>query len=207
MPVTMFNIKYKTKTGIKPKHLQAFSLIELTVSMAIIGIIMAMLSNVLVNSIIISQKSIARSFIREEISNITDQILNDVRDSTNVGQCDGVNETAKCVVSTDVGIVTWQTCADPTTAKLRVCKIDAQGANLFTSSSNLELTQLSFSTGFDDSSNAVKKNVIITVIGGHVNQAFNVHNVLRQESVSTRNYILQSMDNTLPLGLIRLNSI
>ncbi len=175
----------------QPKRLAAFSLLELIVSMGIVGIVMVMLSNVLINSILVSQKSIARSFIREEITNISDLITNDIRGAVTVGECDGAMDLAKCDIETDSGVITWKLCTSDT-GPAQICKVDANGDVQFASSPNLKVIGYSFEPGFDTGGNAVEKNIILTIVGDHANDAFNVHNVLRQVSISTRNYLLQA---------------
>jgi prepilin-type N-terminal cleavage/methylation domain-containing protein len=180
------------KTEKNPKQkLKAFSLIELTVSMAIVGVIMAMLSNVLVNSIVVSQKSIGRSFVREEITDISDRISNDLREAARILECEGELTDARCRVESTEGTVTWEICP-ATTGELQVCKKDNTGNILFLSSPNLKVTGFTFEQGFDIGGNAVKKNIVLTIIGDHMNEAFNVKNILRQVSISTRNYFLQA---------------
>jgi prepilin-type N-terminal cleavage/methylation domain-containing protein len=178
----MNNNKYKRTIG-------AFSLLEIMVSMAIIGIIMAMLSNVLVNSILISQKSIARSFVREELSDIVDRIASDIRDANTVNGCSGSLQTAKCDLVLDVP-VTWKTCVNGTGGNYDVCKVDANGNVLFSSSPSIKLKNFTFDQGFDTGTNTIRKNVLITIVADHVNTATGVTNILRQTSVSTRNYEL-----------------
>jgi hypothetical protein len=48
-----------------------------------------MLSNVLINSIIISQKSLARSFVREEMAEVSNQMVSDIRNASKVLSCTG----------------------------------------------------------------------------------------------------------------------
>jgi len=173
------------------RKLKAFSLIELTVSMAIVGVIMAMLSNVLVNSIVVSQKSIGRSFVREEITDISDRISNDLREAARILECEGELVNALCRVESTEGTITWEMCP-ATTGELQICKKDVDGNILFLSSPNLKVTGFTFEQGFDIGGNAVKKNIVLTIVGDHANAAFNVKNILRQVSISTRNYFLQA---------------
>ncbi len=170
------------------KTIKAFSLLEVMVSMAIIGIIMAMLSNILVNSIIISQKSIARSFVREEVSDILDRVAADVRDANTISSCTGTLQTAKCDMVLDAP-VSWQTCVN-SVGGYDVCKKDASGNILFSSSPTLKLTSLIFDQGYDTGTNTIRKNILITIVADHQNTATGVKNILRQTSVSTRNYEL-----------------
>lgn len=187
------------------QKLKGFSLLEMIVSMGIIGIVMAMLSNVLVLSIQISQESLARSFVREEVTNISNQIINDIREAEAVIQCDGEAQNAFCQIGLG-DIYTWEVCTNPDTVFQRCEKnaSDAQqgkmvlikrnGANeiIFVSSPSLALNAIRFEPGFDSGTGSViRRNVLFTIVGSHKNPRLNVKNVLRQSAISTRNYLLK----------------
>lgn len=172
----------------KQKKLASFSLIELIVSMAIIAVIMVMLSNVLVNSIIISRKSIARSFIREEVSDITDRIAFDIRNANRVSTCSGEMANASCTILLDA-VVTWKLCPSQNNASVyQVCKVDASNNILYSSSTTLHVSEFQFEQGYSSGGNESRANILITLSGEHSNSTYEVKNVLRQLSVSTRNY-------------------
>lgn len=193
-------IRHTLQTKIK-----AFSLLEMIVSMGIIGIVMAMLSNILVLSIQISQESLARSFVREEVTNITNQITNDIREAEAIIQCDGEAQNAFCQIG--IGdIFTWEVCTNPDTVFQRCEKnataaqqgsmvlIKRNGANeiVFVSSPNLAINAIRFEPGFDSGTGGViRRNVLFTIVGSHKNPRLNVKNVLRQSAISTRNYLLK----------------
>jgi prepilin-type N-terminal cleavage/methylation domain-containing protein len=64
-------LKFRNKEN---SRANGYSLVEIVVSLAIVGVVLSMLSNVLINSIIISQKSLSRSFVREELAQISNQM-------------------------------------------------------------------------------------------------------------------------------------
>lgn len=172
------------------KNQAAFSLMEMVVTMAILGIIMAMLSNVLITSITISQRTIARSFIREEVANIIDQIAIDIRKATSIGSCTGSLATASCdfVIGTRYY---WRTCLEPGgTGQRVICKTDANGNILFYSSLSLQIDTFRFEQGYEAAGSARERNILVTLVGSHTNPRLNIRNVLNQVAVSSRNYYL-----------------
>lgn len=185
--------------------LKAFSLLEMIVSMAIIGIVMAMLSNVLVTAIQISQQSVARSFVREEITNISNQIINDVREAQAVIGCDGDGVNATCTVGLGE-IYTWEVCTNQDTVfqrcekttqvggagTLTLIKRNGAGEIVFVSSPNLAINSIRFEPGFDGGNgSAIRRNILFTIVGSHRSPKLNVKNILRQSAISTRNYLLK----------------
>jgi hypothetical protein len=169
------------------KKLAAYSLMEVVVSLAIIGIVISMLTNVLVTSLIVSQKSLARSFVREEVANIAGSIVSDIRNASQVVSCSGSLTSARCELVLDQ-TYTWELCTTGETSQ--VCKRNSAGEIIFASSGSVHIDQFSFENGFDVESNTVRKNVLVTVIASHDREFFNVHNIVQQFSVSTRNYLL-----------------
>lgn len=168
------------------KKVPAFSLLETVISIAIIAVIMVMLNNIVINFASASQKTLARSFVREEISTIVDQITTDVRSATRVGNCTGtLTSNATCDVYTDV-LYRWQVCGGNA-----ICKTDQAGTVIYRSSPQVELTELEFSEGLTtNANNLVQRNILITIVGRHRETRFGVNNVVRQSGVSTRNYVL-----------------
>ncbi|MBL8014841.1 MAG: prepilin-type N-terminal cleavage/methylation domain-containing protein [Candidatus Doudnabacteria bacterium] len=170
--------------------LEAFSLMEMVVTMAIIAIIMVMLSNVLINSIVISQRSIARSFIREEVATVLDLIAIDIRKATTIGACDGSLLAANCdfVIGT---AYSWEMCDDPGGSTVKViCKRDAQGNILYSTSPSLQIDTFRFEQGYGLVGSARERNVLVTIVGSHVNTKLSIRNVVSQVAISSRNYYL-----------------
>ncbi|MCA9379035.1 type II secretion system protein [Candidatus Dojkabacteria bacterium] len=173
----------------KKRYLPAFSLVEMVVTMAIVAIVMVMLSNVLITSINISHRSIARSFVREEIADIIEKISDDVRSATEVINCQGEMLAANCQLLIAGEVVRWSGCTgeggDPA-----ICKYDSGGQPVYLSPGPLQIDTFSFDQGFDAGTSTVRRNVLITLVASHTNPSFNVTNLVGQTSVSTRNYYL-----------------
>jgi len=178
--------------SIKPnnKFKSGFSLLELTVALGITGIIMVMLSNVLVTSVGISQKALARSFVREEIAQITESIASDIRAATEIGQCEGTIDDIYCEITLD-DFYTWEICPTPEGVK-RVCKKDKDGNPVFVSSANIDISTFTIERGFEQlsTSSSSRRNLLVTVAADHVQEGLEIENVYNQTSISTRNYLL-----------------
>lgn len=167
------------------KQKKAYSLVEVVVSLGIIGIIMTMLFSVLILSLQITFKILARSVVREEVANITGLISRDVRNADHLGACGG--GTDSCEVIQGGNRYFWYKCGE------RICKDKVDSGvttNVFTSTENLRFSHFIFDSGFSDPNNKSRQNIIITIVGEHTNPSFNVKNVIKQTSVSTRNYEL-----------------
>lgn len=177
-------------TNPKPKILKAFSLMEMVVTMGILAIVITMLSNVLINSILISQRTIARSFIREEVADVMDRIAYDIRNASSIQTCEGTLIDAACEMVVRERI-TWKMCDFEGDGQLQVCKQDASGNTLYASSPNLRITQFSIEPGFETQTSARQRNLLITIVGGHINANYAVNNVINQVAVSSRNYLVR----------------
>lgn len=149
---------------------------------------MTMLFSVLILSLQITFKILARSVVREEISNITAQISRDIRNADNLTNCGvGSSSSTTCEVVLNGEKFQWSKCGD------RICKDKVlAGGNqpVLISSANVKFTSVGFDVGFSDGTNKARQNILISLVGSHVNTNFNVNNVIRQTSVSTRNYEL-----------------
>ncbi|MEO6728542.1 MAG: type II secretion system protein [Candidatus Dojkabacteria bacterium] len=170
------------------KNLRAYSLVEIIVSLGIMGVVMTMLFSVLILSLQITFKILARSVVREEISNVSSQISRDIRNADNLTNCGvGGSSTSTCEFILNGDKFQWTKCGD------RMCKdqiLSSGNLNIYTSTSNIKFTTVSFDFGFSDSTNKARQNILLTLVGSHTNANFNVNNVIKQTSVSTRNYEL-----------------
>lgn len=174
----------------KSQKLKAFSLMEMVVTMGILAIIITMLSNILINTILVSQRTFARSFIREEIADIADKIALDIRQANIVTTCEGEGEAVLCHMITNEPI-TWSLCdltGDGT--NLQICKQDEDGNVLFASSPSLKVVQFTIEQGYEAQGSNRQRNILVTVVGSHINTSYAVNNVVSQTAVSTRNYFL-----------------
>jgi len=147
-----------------------------------------MLFSVLILSLQITFKILARSVVREEIANVSSLISRDIRNADNLTNC-GIGSTSSttCEIVLNGDKFQWSLCGD------RICKdqvLASGNINVFTSSPTVKFSTVGFDIGFSDSTNTARQNILITLVGSHTNTNFNVNNVLRQTSVSTRNYEL-----------------
>ncbi|MEP7103471.1 MAG: prepilin-type N-terminal cleavage/methylation domain-containing protein [Candidatus Dojkabacteria bacterium] len=169
------------------KKLKAYSLVEIVVSLGIMGVVMTMLFSVLILSLQITFKILARSVVREEVSNVSSLISRDIRNSDTITNCGGPSSTVVCELILDGEKYQWTKCGD------RMCKdhvLSTGNVNVYMSSASIKFTTVSFDMGFSDPTNKSRQNILITLVGAHTNLNFNVNNVLKQTSVSTRNYEL-----------------
>lgn len=161
-----------------------YSLVEVVVSLGIMGVVMTMLFSVLILSLQITFKILARSVVREEISNISALVARDIRNADIITNC-GAGVVCEVVLNGDK--FQWTKCGD------RICKnqITASGQNtVYRSTENIRFSLVNFDIGFADATNKARQNILITLVGSHTNASFNVNNVIKQLSVSTRNYEL-----------------
>jgi prepilin-type N-terminal cleavage/methylation domain-containing protein len=180
----IFNRKYH-----KPK--KAYSLLEVIISLAIVGMAITIMFNFLILSLQVSLSSFARSFIREEISNNLALISRDIRNADKINNC-GQNDIANsCEIILDGEKIVWSKCGQGST---QICKDKilptGEIVNLFTSSSNFIVSSLDFVQGYLANTSNTKINIIVTISGDHANKSLKVKNIIKQSSISTRNYEL-----------------
>lgn len=170
------------------RHAEAFSLLEMVVSIGIMGIVMVMLNSVIINMAMVANKSLARSFIREEVTDIAERISRDIRDADRIIACEGSFEgqDAKCEIQkTDT--LSWELCGN--VGSQTICQKDAGGQIVYQTSPAMKIEDFSFEQGFAGQNNFTQRNILITIVGSHRNPNLEVTNILRQTSVSTRNYL------------------
>src|SRR5690606_13353587 len=105
----------------KNKRKKAYSLVEILVSLGIMSIVITMLFNVLIVGLQSTVKVIARSSIREEMSNISGQITRDIRNSDKVTACGELTVSNSCEFFYNNVRYSWSLCSDSAT---QVCKYD-----------------------------------------------------------------------------------
>lgn len=86
---------------------------ELLVSMAIFGILMIMLTQVLFSALRISQENYLRSVYRESMGEVFDFLKRDIRNANVISNCDG----SECLISHTQEVI-WSTCNSGTS----ICK-------------------------------------------------------------------------------------
>lgn len=171
------------------KNKKAYSLVEVLVSLGIMAIVITMLFNVLIVGLQSSLKVIGRSFVREEVANISALITRDLRNSDKIVNCGESASQSSCEFFKNNIRYKWSKCTDDDTD---VCKYDLSNVSspvkIYESSKNVDVTILDFSQGFGSTETDVSKSVLFTVVASHTNSYINVTNVFKQGSVSTRNY-------------------
>lgn len=179
-------MKIKTSS----RKLSAFSILELTVTLGIVGIIMVMLSNILITSISISQKSLARSFAREEVSQIVDAIASDIKGANEIKECSGdIAAGVNCRFISDAEYL-WTTCPGTNPGDMRICKFDSAGNQIYASSPSLNFYVFNIERGFESGDSEARRNILITLAASDIRTGLGINNIVRQTSVSTRNYLL-----------------
>lgn len=171
------NLNPKTKKPDNLKSFKAFSLLETLISITIIAVVMIMLNSVVLNLTMVSQKSLARSTVRDEITSVANQITNDIRNADSVANC---AEDSCTVYGRQSG--TWELCGSS------ICKRDLNGAEIYSTIANVQIDAFNIDQGFAQVNNSIQSNFLITVVGSHVNSNYNINNVIRQVAAATRNY-------------------
>lgn len=163
---------------------KGYSLVELLVSLGIISIIITIFFNSLIISLEASVQTVARSNLREEIANLTNIIIRDIRNSDVLISCENSNE---CRYINDGDFYSWSFCVDNPT---QICKInEASGDILFRTSDDLAVSNFNFETGFGDLSlDRTRNNIVLTIFAAHSNENLEINNLVRQVTISTRNY-------------------
>jgi type II secretory pathway pseudopilin PulG len=169
--------------------MRAFSLVELIVSISIVGLIIIMLNNIILTTALVSQKSLARSFVREELSNIADLVASDIRSADRVGNCAGsmLSGDLRCEIY-GLQTVVWQICN--VDGEDFICRTDVQGTPIFMSAKDVNIQSASFELGFGDGTAPTRRSILFTIVAGHDNEKLDVTNIVRQIIISTRNYVL-----------------
>ena len=180
----------------KNKKLKGYSLLELLISLSIIAIATTVMINFLVISVKITVQTLARSFVREEISSSVLLIARDIRNSDKIISIDCPSTgstTCEIRLTANGQIYRWRKCADGST--FRVCKDQYNSAttafdNIFTSSPNVNIDFMYVDYGYSLVDNNAELNILVTLQASHARPALNISNVIRQSSASTRNYTI-----------------
>lgn len=147
-----------------------------------------MLTNILILSLDISRKSLVRSALREEQSDILNKISKDLRNAKFVQECGGSNESAVCEVLLDKKY-TWTTCDDA--GVLSICKktgIEPYEEIIEETSDQMVVKSFIIEEGLADADG--KKSIVITLIVNQNSDTIDVEDQIRQVVVSTRNYTI-----------------
>lgn len=165
----------------KRKYKSGFSLIEMLVSLAVISIIILIFFNTLLISLTVTIRNNIRSNTREELASILSLISKDIKASTRILDESCIDNS--CTVVVDGEVLRWYSCES------QICKDDGTDI-IYKSDSEIIINKLDFQTGFVDESSPLKNNIIVTIVGDHANESLDINNLVRQVSISTRNYEL-----------------
>jgi prepilin-type N-terminal cleavage/methylation domain-containing protein len=186
---------YKRNKNLK----KGYSLIEVIISLAIMGFAITVMFSFLILSLQISTLSLARSFVREELSNVSGLIARDIRNADYIIGCgDSAENQQRCQVIQNGVTYVWEKCDSNGSAegneeeKTRICKlrlgVDGENSIMFISSQTLIIKLFEFNLGYTDGSSEAKTNIIFLINASHVKSNYNINNVVRQTSISTRNF-------------------
>lgn len=186
------------KNKIKRK-LKAYSIIELIISMAIIAIATGVLLSSLIYGFRLNVNAIARTFVREEISNVVSLIGRELRNADRIILCAGdyrkeanqdISNAGLCMYAKEGIIYQWSICEiEPGIISICQYRVDATLATLslaYQISSNVNIDRLIFES--DVNNNSKDGNILITIIGSHSNSNLSITNVFSQISATTRNF-------------------
>ncbi len=175
------------------KLVAGYSLVEVLVSLGMVGLLLTLLFNSLTASVLVAIKNNGRNAIREELDFITAQIIRDIRNADLVTACGATTSPNSCEYISLSKKYRWELCGK------KVCKnlIDTATTNVYTSSTSLDVNLFSFVKGYSDNTQS-RANVILTIVGSHIRTSLGVTNIVKQVSFSTRNYELAFI-NSLPI--------
>lgn len=174
----------------KTKFKKGFSLLELLISISIMAVIMILFLNILTLTAEVTFKAIARSNLREEMSNIANLVTRDIRNSNIILECGQESPSDSCTMSIGDEVIRWS-----------ICEVDRYCREVYNSSTsdfeldfrsqeNLLLNEIAFERGFIDTNSSSENNVLFTMTASHRNEDTGVENLLLQKTISTRNYEL-----------------
>lgn len=179
----------------RKRRLKGYSLLELLISLGIIAIATTVMINFLVLSVRVTVRSLARSFVREEISASVLLIARDIRNSDRIIQidCAGGSQNCEIRVVASGNIYRWSRCADG--AQYRVCKDVWNGAtsnfdNVFVSSDKVNIDFMNIDYGYSLVNKSTEINILVTLSASHSQPGLEITNIIRQSSASTRNYTI-----------------
>jgi len=187
--LTLIKGKNRFDSEINTKRKSAYSLLEIIISLAIVGIAMTIMINFLLLSLQISASSLARSNVREEISTINNLISRDIRNAKKITSCSGNT----CNILTDQGDNiqwTWDSVSAVVSKVVMTTDLITGlpiNTNIYSSSTNIKITSLDFSSGYVSNISKEDQNILITTIGAYAVQNLKIKNIIKQTSVSTRN--------------------
>lgn len=168
----------------KNKNKKAFSILELTVGLGVLSIIIIILFNAIIISLKVSVENSAKSQVREELTKTLSLLARDIRAIDEVTECpttDG-NGISSCNFRSGNTSFSWVLCEEN-----RICKSENDQITYKTSES-VNITTFDIQEGFVDSVSQARTNIVITIVGSYQGANIDIGSIVRQTSVSTRNY-------------------
>ncbi len=156
------------------KKLKAYSLVEVVVTLGIIGILIVMLFNVILLALRSNTKIAGRSFVREQMSSVLSQISREVRNANNVSDCGD----SSCEMIVAGKTIKWESC------NTSICRYE-NGVLALQTSDTIKVEDFTFDSYPGTNNNQI---VVVTIIAGHANEVLEIDNLVNQISASTRNY-------------------
>lgn len=156
------------------KKYKAYSLVEVIVTLGIIGILIVMLFNVILLALRSNTIIAGRSYVREQTSSVLSQISREIRNADEVKNC----AAGSCEFRLNGKDIKWESCG------LSICRYENTQLSLQTSDT-INMNSLVFDVYPGVNDNSV---VLVTITAGHSNPALNITSVINQISTTTRNY-------------------
>lgn len=176
----------------KHKRKKAFSILEMMISLVVISFILLIFFNTIITSLKLSYQNLGRSLVREEATAFTLIIADDIGNADLISTC----EKTSCHMLVEGEDIAWGVC-DETGALIErdelqptdfICKIDeSDGSIIYTSDSKILLRSLEFEVS-TPAADGIAQNVLVTVVATHQTENLNIGDIVRQVSVSTKNY-------------------
>jgi prepilin-type N-terminal cleavage/methylation domain-containing protein len=183
------------------KQKQGFSMVEMLVSIGIVGVVITMFSNVLVSSLQTTIKISNRSAIREELSTVSSLIRRDLRTAEEIVDCaNTADEAVTCRLLVNNEEVTWRACQSNAN---QLCKMDQSNNVIYRTPAIFKLEKIEFASGFEEVGGAgAQRSILLTIVASHTNPRLNISNLVFQTTLSSRNYdftfSIQSTRPTVP---------
>lgn len=174
---------------------KAYSFVEILISLGVISIIIVMLFNTVIVSFRVAAKISARSFVREEITSVVNAIARDIRNSDQILSCNG----SSCTMVKGDLLISWESCNPIGQSETsEICRREYP-ANSYppvvtdlvketASSDILQVTIFTFEPISIGLTSDTQVNILITIVGSHQDPDLEINNIVRQTTISTRNY-------------------
>jgi len=165
---------------------KAFSLLEVIVSLTIIGFCTIMMMEFMILSFRITAVGLGRSLVREELANVMNLVGRDFRNSDFAPTC--LADGSSCEFFVEGIRYKWYRCVSDT----RVCKDKFNSStnsfvNVYTISSNVTINYFKFESGFSQASSTGNSNLILTISASHSNATLGFNYCIKQSSFSLKN--------------------